>query len=135
MFEPTEKFRTVADPVTGATLSVHSGPQMEFLSVRFASPDVGVLSFELICRDTKIAPNLVVNATQLDNALIAHGKNDVAENTVLVMYILLGLGALNRKWPQMNPPILGSNYSEYEARGRCFSFAMPSDEELISLTQ
>lgn len=133
MFEPTEKFRTVADQATGATLSVHSGPQIEFLDVRYCCPATGRISFDLICKDTKIGPNLIINASMIDWIFSQIGKTDRDTNTAIVGHIIDGLVALNRKWPQMIDPRMGSNYYEYLSKGREFSFSMPTDEELMQL--
>ena len=49
-------------------------------------------------------------------------------------YIISGLVVHDRKWPLMRGTRLGSNYQEYLQKGRTFSFSLPDDGELASLT-
>jgi len=76
----------------------------------------------------------VIWAHEIQTVLSALGKIDYAENTALVRYILSGLVVLDRKQRLMTRTRFGSNYYEYLRKGMKFSFSMPSDEELATLT-
>jgi hypothetical protein len=137
-FEATDKFLVASDPVTGATIKVHSVPlQIEFLEVVFSSPQVARFRFEIwIALNDAAAKTgartaaIKLPADSINSQFRSLNMTDTTDNSELVKYILSGLQAINKKWPLARPPIFWSDYENLSARGKTFLFQMPSSAAL-----
>jgi hypothetical protein len=146
-FEMTkDRIWSAIDRETHARMLIDSGPEIEWLKVKFASPEISLqmrLAIEPKFADRQVRdttnPGIMINAGQLNHLMESKQFTgyDFEQKSRFVEYLIRMMAFINSHSRLATAPYFWSDYDDYLSGRKGplkFVFRMPSDDELLRIS-